>query len=172
MAQMQAAHAQLTGQYRQVEQALQKPDLSPQDREMLIRAGKDIFGKLQQLQAMAAAAQALGPPRRRRRPPPRPAVIASAGAAPTYPSLAEAATMPAPPPQAPRAPAAPPPPYDAQLLEQREIARGGGRVRAEPIREPYQRALEADTRRVLGELQPEEGDAACAPTCWRGCRRW
>ena len=30
---------------------------------------------------------------------------------------------------------------------------------AEPIREPYQRALEADTRRVLGELQPEEGDA-------------
>ena len=32
-------------------------------------------------------------------------------------------------------------------------------MRAEPIREPYQRALEADTRRVLGELQPEEGDA-------------
>ena len=160
MAQMQAAHAQLTGQYRQVEQALQKPDLSPQDREMLIRAGKDIFGKLQQLQAMAAAAQALGPAA----PPAAPAapagVIASAGAAPTYPSLAEAATMPAPPPQAPRAPAAPPPPYDAQLLEQREIAKGAARrVRAEPIREPYQRALEADTRRVLGELQPEEGDA-------------
>ena len=72
MAQMQAAHAQLTGQYRQVEQALQKPDLSPQDREMLIRAGKDIFGKLQQLQAMAAAAR-LWPRRRRRGSPPRPA---------------------------------------------------------------------------------------------------